>query len=149
MVTAAARRFIYSLVAPVLTTAGWTWTPPGSVTAQPRLAHGVAPAGMPYPLVVFQMLSGGNDKRTLIGNRIWSTPTYLVKVVAQGSSTDAVESTAGRIDAALHQAKGNVSGGAVVSCLRIRPHELPELTDGKYYSNIGGEYTFQIEEAST
>lgn len=147
MITAAARRFIYSLVGPVLTSAGWTWTPPGSTNVRPRLAHGVAPEGMPYPLVVFQMLSGGNDQITNNGNRIWSTPTYLVKAVAQGSSTDGIEATVQAIDNALHVSRGRVSGGLVLDCVRVRPHELPELTDGKYYINAGGEYAFRIQEA--
>lgn len=147
MITAAARRFIKSRVGPLLVAAGWTWTPPGSSTVGPRLFHGIGQEGAPYPLVVFQMLSPGNDQTTLIGNRIWSSPLYLVKAVGLGSGTDALETVVDAFDHALHGAKGYIGGGRVVECQRVRPHDQPEVTDGKYYSNLGGEYAMNIQEA--
>ena len=147
MITAAARRFLYSLIAPILAAAGWTWTPPGTSTPKPRLFHGVAPTGAPYPLVVFQMLSPGNDLHTQDGSDIYSTPLYLVKAVAQGSGTDAIEPIVDAIDDAIHNARGGVSGGRVIECWRERQHDLPEVTDGRFYSNLGAEYRLAVQEA--
>lgn len=146
MITAATRRFLYSRIAPVVTAAGWTWTPPGGSTPKPRLAHGVAPAGMEHPFVVFQMLSAGNDETTQAGSDIWSNPLYLVKAVALGNDTDPIEAVVDRIDEVLHNTRGYVAGARVIECWRERRHDLPELTEGKFYSNLGSEYRLLVQE---
>lgn len=107
-----------------------------------RCYHGVAPAGVADPYVVFQMLSGGNDLMVVGAIRIWANPLYLIKAVRKGSSTGPLEPIADRIDALLHAKSGTVTNGVIWSVARERPHELPELTDGVQYSNLGGEYRF-------
>lgn len=146
MITAAARRFIMARIANIVTAAGWTWTPPGG-SLGPRLFHGVAPEGVTMPFVVVQLLSAGNDIITNNGNRVWSDPLYLVKVVTTGSSTVAIEPIVNQIDAALHVSRGSISGGVVLDCVRVRPHDQPEVDSGKFYSNLGGEYRLIIQEA--
>lgn len=147
MITAAARRFLVERLTPIVTAAGWTWTPVGG-SERARLFHGVAPAGTTFPFVVFQMLSPGNDQRTQDGSDIWSDPIYLVKAVTTGTGTDTIETVVDAIDDALHNTRGSVSGGRVMECWRERRHELPELaSDGKQYINAGAEYRLRLQEA--
>lgn len=140
MITAAARRFIYGRIAPILTAAGWTWA------QGPRLFHGVAPSGAPFPFVVFTMLSPGNDLQTQDGSDIWSDPLYLVKAVTEGTGTDGIEPVVEAIDDALHNTRGAVAGADVIECWRERRHEQTELTGGKFYINCGGEYRLKLVE---
>jgi hypothetical protein len=112
-----------------------------------RVYHGVAPAGTPFPYVVFQMLSGGNDLMVLGGARVWADPLYLIKAVDKGSSTGNIEPVADRIDALLHAKSGTVTNGVIWSAIRERPHEQPELTDGVMYQNLGGEYRLLASQA--
>lgn len=146
MITAAARRFLIERLTPIVTAAGWTWTPVGG-SQRARLFHGVAPVGTTYPFVVFQMLSPGNDIHTQDGSDVWSDPLYLVKAVAQGSGTDGIEPVVDAIDAALHNTRGSVADARVIQCWRERRHELPELTEGKQYINAGAEYRLRLQEA--
>lgn len=144
--TAAARRFLRSKIAPVLTTAGWTWTPTGGASG-PRLSNGPAPAGMPYPLVRLDLLSPGNDQRVINGDHIWTNTLWMIKAVTAGSSTSGIEPVVNSIHAVLHNSGGGVSGGLIIACWRERPHERIEVTDGEFYVNLGGEWRVQVQEA--
>jgi hypothetical protein len=146
VITAAARRFLMDRLAPIVRAAGWTATSTAGVVT-PRLFHGVAPAGTTFPFVVFQMLSPGDDRQTQDGSDIWSDPLYLVKAVAQGTGTDAIETTVEAIDTALHNRRGSADGARVIECWRERRHEQPEVIDGRFYINCGGEYRLKIQEA--
>lgn len=126
-----------------------------TITGDPALAgligtkcyHGVAPAGTAFPYVVFQMLSPGNDLIALGAARIWANPLYLIKAVTKGSSTGPIEPIDNRIDALLHAKSGTVTNGVIWECVRERPHEQPELTDGVMYMNLGGEYRIKASQA--
>lgn len=147
MVTAAARRFLKARVGPIITAAGWTWTPPGASTPTARFFHGKAPEGVDYPLVIAQELSPGVEYTTLNGNRIWSTPLWMLKAVTLGSSTDVIEPVVDDYDAALHQARGSIGGGLVVECIREEIRDLPELTDDQFYVSTITSYRMKIQEA--
>jgi hypothetical protein len=146
VITAAARRFIHERIAPVVTAAGWTWTPPGG-SSEPRLFDGLAWGGASFPYVVIQILSPGNDLHTQNGNDIWSDPIYLVKAVTEGTDTEDIEPVVDAIDEALHNARGYVTGGRVLECWRERRHELFELNDGRTFTNSGAEYRMKIVRA--
>jgi hypothetical protein len=146
MITAAAHRFLHERLAPVVTAAGWTWTPPGG-SSEPRLFDGLAWGGASFPYVVIQILSPGNDRHTQDGSDIWSDPLYLVKAVTEGTDTEDIEPVVDAIDAALHNTRGSMAGARVVECWRERRHEQPELTDGRFYINCGAEYRLRLQEA--
>lgn len=136
--TARTRAFIYLTLTGDATLAALIGT---------RCYHGVAPAGAAFPYVVFQMLSGGNDLLVLGGARVWADPLYLIKAVTKGSSTGPIEPIADRIDALLHAKSGTVTNGVIWVCVRERPHEQPELTDGVLFQNLGGEYRVKASNA--
>jgi hypothetical protein len=126
-----------------------------TLTADPALAgligercyHGNAPAAAQHPFVVFQMLSPGNDLLALGARRIWADPLYLIKAVTKGDSSVQIEPIADRIDALLHAKSGQVTNGIIWECVRERPHEQPELTNGVRYMNLGGEYRIKASSA--
>jgi hypothetical protein len=120
---------------------------PLTATVGHRIYHGVAPADVAYPFVVYQLLSPGNDRIALTGARAWVDTLWLVKVVVQANSSGGVEAAADRIDALLHNGRGTASGGIVIESRRERPHELPEVTGGVRYLNLGGEYRIRAQAA--
>ena len=143
---AAARRWLYATLGPVVSAAGLTWRPTTGTT-NPRLFHGVAPAGVAYPLVIFQALSPGNDAQTLTGNHIWSDPLYLIRVITEGTRTDTIEPLVDAIAAVLQGASGTVSGGVVVECRREREHDQPlPPVNGQPYTALGAEWRFKVQE---
>lgn len=109
--------------------------------------QGVAPAGTPFPYIVYWLLSGGNDRQTMTLNRIWSDPLYGVKVVDKAGGTGAIESIADAVDVALQGAEGFATGGVIVTCYRERILDQPERTDGVDYQNLGGEYRVIVKGA--
>jgi len=112
-----------------------------------RAFYAVAPAGSQFPYVIFQMISPGNDLIALGAARIWANPLFRVKAVTKGGSTGAIEPIDNRIDALLHAKSGQVTNGVIWECVRERPYEQPEITDGTLYQNLGGDYRIKASNA--
>lgn len=102
---------------------------------------------MPYPFVRLDLLSPGNDAYVLNGAHIGTDTLWLIKAVAAGNSTAAIEAVVDAIHAVLHWQSGSVTGGRVIDCRRERPHERKEDDNGTFYINLGGEYRVFIQEA--
>lgn len=139
--SARARAWIWSLLANDA-----TLSPLIGAGSAARIYHGVAPAGAALPYVIMQQLSAGNDLYVVGMARIWTDPLYLVKAVCKGSSTGPIEPIANRIDALLHKGSGTVTNGVIWTCKRERGHELPEVSDGVQYQNLGGEYRVTVTQ---
>ena len=85
----------------------------------PGGAHnGGAPKGTVGRFVVFSH-QAGHDVMGTGTARIMTTLNYLVKVVSQDQSAVAGDAALARVDALLHGGKGAVTGGWVLSCVRL------------------------------
>ena len=111
----------------------------------------LVPLGTATPYVVMQLQSGGTDVTTVNGVRLMSAPLYQIKAVGPVSITDAIASAAAAIDDALGGKQGirNVSviNGLILSCIRESPLENDELNNGEQWTNIGGLYRLQLQQA--
>ena len=132
--------WLYSLLAPVALAQEFSHTEDGQTVT--RVREGVAPDGWPFPYILFQHQAPGNDVSTLEG-RVWATPLYLVKAVAETGSWAALAATADEIDRRLHKAKGTVDGYAIES-RRERPFSLIEHPGNVEHRHLGGFYRIRI-----
>lgn len=109
-----------------------------------RVFADLAPQGEPLPAIVFQRQAGA-DLPIFSGERI-AEFTYVVRVIAESTSTQALEAAATAIDAALEQASGS-EGGVTIGCVRESPFSLTEVSDGVQYRHLGGTYRVRAQKA--
>lgn len=126
--TQAAEEFIYSTLS-------------GDATLMAQLPGGVwnvqANERAPYPLVVFQFMSG-IDAAAVGALRIWTSMIYLVKAIAEADNFAALNSAVARIDALLHRTSGTAADGTVWTCTREQAIRLPDSVAGRQYRQAGG-----------
>lgn len=112
-----------------------------------RVYGDVAPQGTDFPLVLFAFL-GGADKVITFQSR-FTNAIYLIRAVGRGSSYDAIETLADRIDTLLSQAVP--TNGAVVrdiriaSCNREQPHQRKDTENGVPTVYLGGFYRVRYQ----
>lgn len=104
----------------------------------------VAPPGLACPFLVYS-LQGAADVGTVNGVRIMTRATYQVRVVTDSESYGAIATAVNRVDTLLHRASGSVTGGVVISCVRVEPFRYTELVSGKLYRHMGGFYEIQAQ----
>jgi hypothetical protein len=104
----------------------------------------VAPPATVSPFLVYS-LQDAIDVGTVNGLRIWTRATYQVRIVTDSESYGAIATAAGRVDTLLHRASGTVTGGVVISCVRVEPFRYTELVSGKMYRHLGGFYEIQVQ----
>lgn len=107
-----------------------------------RIYEGVAPQGASYPFVLFAVLPDvGGDIRGLAASRLGTSQEFICRAVGKDTSFGALQPIAERIDALLQGGSGAVSpSGRVVSCVRLGPAQMVEVTDGVTYRYLGGRY---------
>ena len=125
---------------------------PALVTAVNGRIHGhAAPQaedGEPdYPFVLVTQNAIGQDVAAIGGILIWAVLEYVVRVVDRASSWDPLVVPASEIDAALDDTGGDVAGGTVHACTRLRPFLLPEVRNGVQYRHLGGVYRLLVKGA--
>lgn len=98
--------------------------------------HQQAPAGAPYPFVVFQKQSG-NPTEAFTDPSAIDTDVWLVKAIDRSTSADQAEAAAARITALLNDAPLSISGMALLYLRRQSDVEYPEVTDGQTYQHVG------------
>ena len=108
----------------------------------------LAPAGTPYPYVVFQLQSPGVDTIAVGTIRIAANPLYVVRGVSASSFVEA-GAIAARVDELLHGTRGQSAGGIVLTCYREYPIKLPpDRTVGNLtYYHCGGAYRVRARSA--
>lgn len=134
--------------------AGWLYS---TLTADPVIAgiiaagdvhEDVAPDDAGDPHIVFACLAP-NDVRTGAGAyQVMTTGLWLVRAVTEGESYRGDLATlATRIDVLLDRKAAPVTGGAVLSCVRERPHRMAErdAETGKQWRHLGGEYRIEAQ----
>ncbi len=77
--------------------------------------------------------------------RIMVSAFYVVRACEISDSFEGLEPIANRIDAVLHAAKGTVSGGQVLGCVRERPFVMVDNGKGVQYRQLGGIYRLWIQ----
>jgi len=109
-----------------------------------RVYPDVAPITAAYPFIVFQHQSSSDTK--IVGSqRILVEALYVVKVTAQGDDFTALRPVAEAVDSALDRSYGTISGGSILICTRERPFRMAEVSDGKTYRHLGGEYRIHVQ----
>lgn len=135
METSAAERFIHT-----------TLSADTQLTAvvSTRIYNTRRPPNTALPAVVFQLQAGTNDFVALGGVRVWSSLLYLVRGIAEQTSFEGnLVTIANEIDGALHAASGSNVSGVVYTCVRERPFQLVEVTEGREFRHLGGLYRIQ------
>lgn len=121
----------------------WLYTSLNGVTGVgSRVFADVIPQGQELPAIVFQR-QAGSDRPVFSGDRI-AEFTYVVRVIAQSESTQALEAAATAIDAALEKGTGS-EGGLTIGCVREAPFSLTEISDGVQYRHLGGSYRIRAQ----
>lgn len=112
-----------------------------------RIFADEAPEGTVAPLVVYAYL-GGADKLLTLSARL-STALYLVRAVGDGSSYDAIEPIADRIDAVLAVPNQGtiVRDVRITSCAREQPHQRKDAQFGVPTVYLGGFYRIRFQPA--
>jgi hypothetical protein len=103
----------------------------------------IDPNGGTYPKVIFRF-QGGSDYAAVGADRtVYVNAVYAVYAVWQVSSYGgALDAIAARIKLLLNGKQAAVSGGLILSCVRIAPLQIPGLTNGVPIRMSGG--TFRI-----
>lgn len=104
-----------------------------------------APEGAVAPMVVYAYL-GGSDKLLTLSARL-SSVLYLVRAIGDGSSYDAIETVADRIDAVLTVPNQGtiVRDVRITSCSREQPHQRKDAAFGVPTVYLGGFYRIRFQ----
>lgn len=100
-----------------------------------------------YPFVLVTLNAVPPDVGAIGGIQIWSVLEYVVRVVDRTNSWEPLVVPASEIDLALDNTAGDVPGGTVHACTRVRPFLLPEIRNGVQYRHLGGVYRLLVKGA--
>lgn len=102
----------------------------------------------PFVTLNFQ---AGSDITTINGYRIWSSQLYQVRASGPAKNTANIVQAASRLDTVLGGIIGHhltsITDGIIYSCIRESPLMLDELVNGEQWSNVGGLYRLQVQQA--
>lgn len=111
----------------------------------------MADPGTPTPYIIVGNQSPGIDTRTVNEVRLLSQPLYQIKAVGPVANMEAVVNASNRLDTALGGIEGlrhiQIDGGYIHACYRENPLQNDELVNGKKWTNIGGLYRIQVQQA--
>lgn len=107
-----------------------------------------APQNTGLPLVLFSFL-GGADRVQTLRSRL-TNAIYLVRAVGSGSSYDAIENLADRIDEVLFVPEQGVllRDIRIASCSREQPHQRKDFENGVATVYLGGFYRVRYQPAT-
>lgn len=101
--------------------------------------HSEAPAGAPYPYVIFNKQSGVPTESfgdpDALENDVW-----LVKGIDKNTSADIAESIQARLKALLNDTTLTISGATHLYLRRQSDVEYPETVNGVKYAHAGALY---------
>lgn len=109
-----------------------------------RIYANVAPQGIAYPFVVYQMMSPGTALYGNGPNIIWQRMVYLVKAVTKGTSASSLQTIVDRINDLLHAERGAVSDAQIDYSIKLRPFVLPTLEGNVQYQQLGSEFEIAV-----
>ena len=110
----------------------------------------VAPALTVYPFLLFSW-QGDHDVQTHDGSTIWVEAVYTVQAIGEGRSAEAIGPAAAALHYSLQGASGLTPSGRarVISCLRDSSLTMGELTGGRQYRHVGGQYRIRTQLIGT
>lgn len=110
-----------------------------------RIYADLAPQGAQTPMVVFAFM-GGADKTITFGSR-FTHALYLIRAIAQGSSYDALEEIADRLDDILTVPSQGliIRDIRIASCAREQPHQRRDMENGVPIVYLGGFYRVRYQ----
>jgi hypothetical protein len=109
-----------------------------------RIYNGTAPTSAAYPMVVYQALSGV-DVNGVGAVFAMEDELFMVKAIIRSTSWGTAETIANRINALLHKAAGAVTGGTVISCVRLYVDKIDEIDNGARYKTIMQRYRIHTQ----
>lgn len=120
-----------------------------STAVSGRIYADEAPQGALTPMVIFAYL-GGAERLRPFHDRRFTTALYLVRAIADGSSYEAIETIADRIDSLLTVGdQGTVVRDVrISSCQREQPHQRKDSENGKPVVYLGGFYRLFFQPLS-
>ena len=106
---------------------------------------GAAPSNATYPLIIVANYARGQDLASNNAIRLWTDPTFLVKVVDRTASFTTIENAADRVDTLLHRQSDGPNG--ILSCVREEPFSFVEFDEqeNQHYRHLGGIYRVQVQ----
>lgn len=117
-----------------------------STAVSGRVYGDMAPQNSSMPLVLFVYL-GGADKVLTFRTRV-TNAIYLVRAVGSGSSYNAIEAVADRIDEVLSVLPDQgtiVRDIRISSCIREQPHQRKDMENGVPTVYMGGFYRIKYQ----
>lgn len=99
---------------------------------------GRIPASVKLPAARFQLMAP-RDVRVVDGVIVITVVDMLVAAVAEGG-VDELRAPAKALHAALHLQTGTAGDVDVLSCVRISPFTMTEISEGRTYHHAGGVY---------
>ena len=110
----------------------------------------VAPAATLYPFLLFSW-QGDHDVQTHDGSTVWVEAVYTIQAIGEGRSSQALGGAAAALHYSLQGSSGmSPSGRArVISCLRDSSLTIGELTGGRQYRHVGGQYRIRTQLIGT
>lgn len=113
-----------------------------------RIYGDAAPQGVTLPLVLFSFL-GGADRVQTLRSRL-TNAIYLVRAVGAGSSYDAIEAMADRIDTVMFVPEQGVQQRdiRIASCSREQPHQRKDFENGIPTVYLGGFYRIRYQPSA-
>jgi len=97
-----------------------------------------------FPKLTYTCLTPQNDL-LLVGTDIfWSGLRFFVRAIVEGNNTLAIKPALVALHDAIHGKYGYTDDAYIVSCTRIRPYYLHEMSDSLEYTHQGGEYLIRL-----
>lgn len=85
------------------------------------------------------------DDLLLVGTGIfWAGLRFVVRAIVEGNDTLDVDAGLEAMHDSIHGQYGFTTDAYIVSCVRVRPYYLHEMSDSIEYTHIGGEYLIRI-----
>jgi hypothetical protein len=107
----------------------------------------MAPPGTPTPFIIIGFVNG-DDLTTANGVRIFTHALYQVRASGPAADTEPVALAGGRLDETIGDKRNQaITDGLILSSDRDSPLQYDELVSGKQWTNYGGIYHLQIDQA--
>ncbi len=119
----------------------------GATAQAPKVFPGSAPAGTPWPFVVYAFMAGRDWVAMGGGPRVLSSPLFLIKAVDRSTSPVTATRIARRIELNMMSSSGTVSDPPIniQKCLREEPVFSQEIdASNTSFWHAGGLYRMTV-----
>lgn len=113
-----------------------------------RITTHPGPRGAEYPRLTYTCLTP-MDSLLLVGTDIfWDSMRFIVRGIIEGDDRTILRPGVIAIQDAIHGKWGGTDNAYIVSCVRVRPYYMFEMSDSIGYTHIGGEYLIRLRPKS-